>query len=300
MHRDALENVNHSQKERLSNIDFRTYFLGEISRNDLINKFGIKKAAATRDLRLYQELSPDNIYYDPKARVYKASDSFKPLFDYPVDRALSALTHGFGDDFVSSHKPLITNDLSTKLNKPILTNLAAITKAIHQNKVISITYRSLSSGQTQREIVPFSLVDNGLRWHLRAYDRRRERFSDFVITRIENIRILETKMVLENESKEFDIQWNRIVELEIVPHPKLKFTETIELDYAMKDSVMKVNVRATQAGYLLRLWNVDCSKEHSLVGNEYHLWLRNREALFGVDNLMLAPGYSHGEEPEIK
>ncbi|MBL4654147.1 MAG: WYL domain-containing protein, partial [Flavobacteriales bacterium] len=79
---------------------------------------------------------------------------------------------------------------------------------------------------------------------------------------------------------------------EIIPHPKLKFTETIELDYAMENGVMKVNVRATQAGYLLRLWNVDCTKDHSLDGNEYHLWLKNREALYGVDNLMLAPGYS--------
>jgi len=292
MSKDALVNINHSQQERLSNIDFRAYFLGELSRNDLINKFGIKMAAASRDLKLYQELAVDNIFYDPKVRVYKASSSFTPLFDYPVERALAALTQGFGDDFVSPHKPLITSDLSTKLNKPILSNLATITKAIHQNKVLNITYHSLSSGHTTREIIPFSLVDNGLRWHVRAYDRRRERFSDFVMTRIENPAILESKVTLENESKEFDIQWNRVVELEIIPHPKLKFTETIELDYAMENGVMKVNVRATQAGYLLRLWNVDCTKDHSLDGNEYHLWLKNREALYGVDNLMLAPGYS--------
>ena len=34
----------------------------------------------------------------------------------------------------------------------------------------------------------------------------------------------------------------------------------------------------------------------SLKGGEYHLWLRNRQALYGVTNLVLAPGY----EPEEK
>jgi len=50
-------------------------------------------------------------------------------------------------------------------------------------------------------------------------------------------------------------------------------------------------VRAAVAGYVLRRWNVDCTEDHNLKGDEYHLWLRNRQALYGVQNLMLAPGY---------
>jgi hypothetical protein len=51
------------------------------------------------------------------------------------------------------------------------------------------------------------------------------------------------------------------------------------------------------AGYLLRRWNVDCTEDHSLKGGEFHLWLRNRQALYGVTNLILAPGYDgHGDE----
>jgi hypothetical protein len=72
------------------------------------------------------------------------------------------------------------------------------------------------------------------------------------------------------------------------------------MDYAMRDGVLKVNVRAAVAGYVLRRWNVDCTEDHSLKGTEdnnqkgaeYHLWLRNRQALYGVQNLMLAPGYT--------
>jgi len=57
---------------------------------------------------------------------------------------------------------------------------------------------------------------------------------------------------------------------------------------------LKVNVRAAVAGYVLRRWNVDCSEDHSMEGPEYHLWLKNRQALYGVENLVIAPGYIVG------
>jgi len=63
------------------------------------------------------------------------------------------------------------------------------------------------------------------------------------------------------------------------------------MDYAMKDGVLKVNVRAAAAGYVLRRWNVDCTENHSLEGAEYHLWFKNCQALYGVENLVIAPGY---------
>lgn len=50
-------------------------------------------------------------------------------------------------------------------------------------------------------------------------------------------------------------------------------------------------MRAAVAGYVPRRWNVDCPEDHSLDGPEYHLWLKNRQALYGVENLVIAPGY---------
>ena len=40
-----LSDISQAQKERLSHIDFRTYFLGEIGRSDLVARFGIGEAA---------------------------------------------------------------------------------------------------------------------------------------------------------------------------------------------------------------------------------------------------------------
>ena len=286
-----VDNINQSQKERLSHIDFRLYFLGSIGRNDLVNRFGIKEAAATRDIALYKELASENLIYDTKARLYIVTSGFKPLFEYEANRVLSALSLGFGDEIVSDQKPFVSCETPSQLSKPNLDVLAVLTRAIYDKTAVSIEYRSLSSGFTQREIVPFSLVDNGLRWHIRAYDRRRSRFTDFVITRITNPTILTDSTVEEQEQQQADIQWNRIVELKLVAHTRLEHRDTIEADYGMIEGVLDINVRAAVAGYLLRRWNVDCTADATLEGAEYHLWLKNRQALYGVDNLVIAPGF---------
>ncbi len=162
---------------------------------------------------------------------------------------------------------------------------------------LEVTYLSISSGNSKREIVPFALVDNGLRWHVRAFDRARERFSDFVINRIATTKPAQNASTSPHERKEADKQWNRIVEMQIAPHPGLKHPEAISLEYGMVDNLLDVEVRAAVAGYLLRKWNVDCTENHHLTGPEYHLWLKNTPTLYGVENLAIAPGYTgHNNE----
>lgn len=289
-----LADIGQAQQERLSHIDFKAFFLGVVGRNDLVSRFGIKEAAATRDIASYRELAPKNLEYDTKAKAYVIKPGFKPMFEYSPTQVLAALSQGFGEDFVGTHKAVVPCEMPTNLNHPVLPVLAVLTRAIHQGKAVRINYRSIESGQSQREIVPFVLVDNGLRWHVRGYCRKRQAFIDFVITRINDPKSIEGEPQ-EKETREADIQWNRIVEMEIVPHPNLPHPETIEMDYGMKQGVLKVNVRAAVAGYVLRRWNVDCTENHSLKGAEYHLWLKNWQALYGVENLILAPGYEGGE-----
>ncbi len=290
MSQALLAEINQAQKERLFFIDFKLRFLGLINRNDLVCRFGIKEAAATRDMSLYKEIAPENLNYDTKAKSYIQSEKFKPIFDYPGSQALAALSHGLGDDQVLAKTALIPSEVSTQLNTPNLDTLAEITKAIFQKKVLMVKYQSLSSGLTKREIAPFALVDNGLRWHIRAFDRKREIFTDFVINRIVEASN-RSDDVPYVQTREADIQWNRIVEMHIVPHPRLTHPETIAFEYGMVQGELKVQVRAAVAGYVLRRWNVDCTKDHTLIGAEYHLWLKNTVTLYGVENLTIAPGY---------
>jgi predicted DNA-binding transcriptional regulator YafY len=279
-----------AQSERLVFIDFLLMFLGEISRQDLIDRFGISEPAATRDLAAYREERPDNLVYNHAERCYLTSDSFSPLYEHESAAALVMIVHGHLGLPKQSRKSMIRSDLPIHLDHPDPNTVAVITRAINRKQVISIWYRSHTSGKTHRQIVPFSIVDNGLRWHIRAYDRRNNRFSDFVISRISDPKVEESP-IAEHEQWEHDIQWNRIVELELVPHPKRPHPETSVFEYQMEDGVMKLRLRAAVAGYFLRRWNVDCSLDHRLDGNEYQLWLKNRESLYGVETLEIAPGY---------
>jgi hypothetical protein len=287
-----LQSVTQTQRERLFHIDFRLFFLGAINRNDLVSRFGIKEAAATRDITLYKELAPKNLEYDTKAKTYIQREGFSPLFSYSSHQALAALLHGYGDDFVSTIHTFDAAEAPAHLHFPACDILAFVTRAIYSQRAIKIAYRSLSSGLTQREIVPHSLIDNGLRWHVRAFDRLKQHFSDFVINRIEQPCLVENRAILDTELKAADQLWNRFVELQLVPHPALRYPETIAHEYGLHNSELTLLVRAAVAGYVLRRWNVDCSENHALVGPEYHLWLKNRQALAEIGNLVLAPGYS--------
>lgn len=63
------------------------------------------------------------------------------------------------------------------------------------------------------------------------------------------------------------------------------------MDYDMPEGVLRVKVRAANAGYMLRRSTIDCSPDHSLEGPEYALWLKDPLALYGANNARLAPGY---------
>lgn len=163
-------------------------------------------------------------------------------------------------------------------------------RAIRACKCIKVTYISLTSGTKTRTIVPHSLANSGKRWHVRAFDRVSNTFRDFVITRFLSLTILDGE-VEEFETKSADKQWNRIVDLTLIPHPKVQFIQAIELEYGMLKGELHVEVRAALAGYLLNYWMVDCSENAELNPEQYHLTLKHTQAIFGIENSRLAPGY---------
>jgi hypothetical protein len=241
-------------------------------------------------------MAPANIEYDGSSKTYIIGRTFKPMFDFPAERVLTWLAEGFGDGEPVRSRTGITCDIPNKLGQPDLTILASITRAISHKCPVRIKYQSVENGKSEREIVPFAILDTGLRWHTRAFDRKSGEFRDFVLTRIQNPVVLKDAPVSAQERPDQDIQWTRIVELELVPHPDQSRPEITLLDYGMRDGVLKMNLRAATAGYVLRKWSVDCSPDHSLNGPEYRLWLKDPLALYGVKNALLAPGYRAPEQ----
>ena len=291
MNETQFDDFSHAVKERIAFIEFRLWFMGELRRADIIDRFGVGPAVATRDLGQYKLLAPDNIEFEGSGKLYRIAPGFTPLFEHSIERVLTALTQGFGDGLGGAANALIPSEYPLGLNRPSLPVLAAVSRAIHLQKPLKLQYHSTSSGLTEREIVPFALVDNGLRWHVRAFDRKRQEFRDFVITRMIDPVVVMNGKVEASERPDQDIQWSRIVELDLVPHPDQPRPEIAELDYGMVGGVLHLKVRAATAGYMLRRWSVDCSPDHSLRGPEYRLWLKDHLALYGVKNAVLAPGY---------
>ncbi|MFZ6742790.1 WYL domain-containing protein [Undibacterium sp. JH2W] len=293
MQNSQLTELPAAQRERLAFIEFRLWFLGKVTRKDVMERFGIASAAGTRDLVLYKELAPNNATYEGK--MYHYRDSFLPLFQHQAERVMSALCSGFGDGEASIGQNLLAHDVPARLNQPKLADLATVTRAIHGQYTLTLSYHSMKTGLSPREIVPLALVDSGLRWHVRAYDRNKQEFRDLVLTRMENISPIKNEdarhAVQEHEQLIADEQWQLMVNIELHPHPAHPHPSSIMRDYGMKNGKLEVKLRAAVAGYVLRQWQVDCSPEAQLDKASYRLKLANISVLDKVKNAVLAPGY---------
>lgn len=285
-----LENLGFAQKQRLAYIDFKLMFVGHVNRSELVAYFEQGLSSATRDINLYKELTPNNMEYDPRDKRYYQAARFTPLFQHDPRKTLMKLSHDITDGFDAIGDINFPVEAPSQLNIPDIWIVAKLVQAVINKKAVNVIYTSLSSGSGSRDIVPHSIVDNGLRWHVRAYDRKSQSFRDFVLTRITKVTIRDHE-IQQSEEKLEDHQWMRMMPLHLVPHPSVEHPTAIALDYAMTDGVMELNVRAALAGYLLRRWNVDCTEDASLSGGEYQLWLSNRQTLYGAENLAIAPGY---------
>lgn len=289
----SISALSAAQRQRLSYIEFRLWFFGSVTRKDVLDRFDLATAAGTRDLALYREVAPQNMVYERKRYQYRPS--FKPLFEHPVERVLTALTAGFGEGEPNNAAEVVPHAVPTRLNPPPLETLATVTRAIHGGQPLRLVYHSMKTGAAPREIVPHALVDSGQRWHVRAYDRTKREFRDLVVTRMEAVEAVDQSepmaQVPPHEQRSADEQWHKEVTLDLCPHPGHPQPISIERDFGMKEGRLRVTLRAAVAGYVLRQWQVDCSPDACLSGREYRLWLADPGQLDGVDNAVLAPGY---------
>ena len=286
----SIDDLSAAQRQRLAYIEFRVWFYGEVARKHVLERFEVATAAGTRDMALYKELAPDNVVYEQKR--YRYQPDFEPLFEHSVDRVLAALTCGFGAGEPAAAVDTLSHAVPARLNQPSLEVLATITRAIHEGQALRLTYYSMKTGAVEREIVPHSLVDSGLRWHVRAYDRTRGGFRDLVLTRMEHLQTASTPAAV-SELPKADEQWCRKLKLDLLPHSAHPHPESIERDFGMRRGRLTVMLRAAVAGYVLRQWQVDCSADASLRGPEFRLRLADAQtALQGVESAVLTPGFA--------
>jgi hypothetical protein len=287
---EQLNRLTQAQRERLFYIEVKAFFCGDLTRDDVERRFGVKPAASARDLASYKSLAPKNLFYNAAQRNYEPTERFDPIFEHNADRVLAWFRDGYGDSLDLKIHRTVPCEAASDLVRPDLETLAVLTRAIAGRKQVKVSYLSLTSGSSTKTLSPLALADTGQRWHLRAYECERERFADFSITRIVKAKPLDTGIPL-SQRIEADVQWARVVRLELVPHPGLEHPEAIEADYQMKDGVLVLDMRAPLVGYALRRWAVDCTPDHRLDPRSHHLFLLNPQTLYGVESASLAPGH---------
>lgn len=284
-----LLNIQYAQRERLAFIDYCLEYIGKVSRTTLVAHFDVGVASCSRDFKLYTSLAPHNVTFTHRDKFYYRTEEFNPLFKHEPSVVLKSLSEGFGDGFAT---PRVQTDWifdapRLVLPKPELVGI--ITRNIASGSAITICYHSLSSGVSERTIVPHAIVNNGQQWHVRAFDLQSKSFRDFVCTRIEHVSFSD-HIIDDTQTASADAQWQKKVSLELVPHPKLKHRKSIELDFEMQEGKRVIETRAALAGYLLRHWNVDCSDDARLPPNKNQLWLKNAEVKSAIENIGLAWG----------
>ena len=265
-----------AQIEKLQFVEHLLYFQGAVIREDIINRFGVSKASATNLISAYSQMAPGNLNYNIRLKRYEISESFKPVFNVQM---------------LIARIPVYT---MPKLHKPAdddaIERIALISRAIQRTQSLKITYSSATSGVSTRQIIPVAFADNLLRWHLRAYDRKRVKYSDFVFSRIQKVRLIEGDTIKHHEHPDNDSEWHSIIELKIRTHPH-NLVDAPSFD--MGDEIRTIRIRGAMAGYFLQLWNVDCSQDASMHGKEYQYVLTNREEVSKAADLKLAPGYNN-------
>jgi hypothetical protein len=288
---EAIDELSQKQRDRLAYIEFRLWFLGDACRRDLMERFGIAPAVATRDFTAYRDMAQQNIDFNGRRKVYIPSKLFAPVFVHSPDRVLSAISRGFGDGDDRQGGCYLPCELPVRLNRPSLDELAVVTRAIHQKQALLVKYHSLKRGTADREVVPHALVDSGLRWHTRVFDRKTCEFRDLVISRIETALPVLDEEILPHEMAQADEEWNRQVDLVLVVHPGVDRPEIVQRDFGMHKGELHVTVRAAVAGYVLLQWNVDCSPERRLDPTIHRLCLKDWASVCGIKSAAIAPGY---------
>lgn len=261
------------------------YYTGVVTRSDIARSFGISDPAATKDLKLYGDLAADNLIYRHSVFGFVPSPSFKEIFaDLTPSVALPMIAGNLTTVGGPSGNNLIygihTDTLPLPSRLPDKAILAQITRATKHHKKCQISYHSMSprDSNDSRIIEPHSLINNGLRWHIRAYNEDTFDFRDFVLSRMVDARMLD---IDAESSAEYDDDWVETFTLQLSPHPNLnpQQQQSLLVDYAATDNVIEITVRRALLGYVLQRMSVDTTHDHSLNPNAYQLVLVNRDEI---------------------
>lgn len=253
------------RNRRLEFIEFRLLWDGKINRGEVAEYFNISVQQASLDFAKYLNLAKQNMEYDRREKVYRATDQFKPLFLAPDTQTYLNEIHGLATGTISQSASFVgTRPPCDVVTLPVrrvrLELLLPILWAIRDDTEIDVTYQSMRSPEPTRQwIAPHSLAFDGSRWHTRAWCHGTSRFRDFVLTRFQKVH----RRRISSVNRQDDTDWQTFVVVEIEPNPNLTPSqrESVVTDFGMQDGRLSKTIRRSLVSYFLRHLRIEASQE---------------------------------------
>jgi hypothetical protein len=260
--------LGHAQRERLRFIEASLLWEGSIRRQQVSQVFNVSLNHVTKDLRRYEEAFPNNILFDHRRQLYVPGPRFKPHLASRDPREYLALQLARAESGSNVVAPLLagwdTVPICTVPSPPhAITEsvLRAVVRAITEGMAIDVRYHSSTGlAPTQRRLWPHALMHTGARWNVRAWDRERKGFFDFVLQRMEQPRSVNKARPVD-ATEDFD--WVHSIKLRVVPHPDLNEHQRalVIRDFGMpadgKAPVWEVELRRCLVRYFARQYGLD-------------------------------------------
>ncbi len=237
-----------SVEQRVAFAARRLFWDGTINRDDLVRRFGVSANQATADLGRLREAYPDGVTYDTAARRYRGTPGFLPTEADPeaLLRELRLIGEHQLDPTEATISVIPALSIAELPGRTVDTDvLRALLVAIRDRQALGARYVSFQRpGERQRILSPHALVFDGFRWHARAHDAGDGTFKDFVIARLSRA----APVGAWHRHPAEDTDWNRIVTLDIAPHPGLDAHQrrVVARDYGM-DKRQRLTLKVRQA-----------------------------------------------------
>ena len=245
-----------SIRRRFEFIEFQLNWEGSVGRRKLQDQFAISMQQATNDLNAYLDVCPNNMLYDPRRKAYVPGPKFHPrltsgeVSEYLMH--LDMLHQGYRSESEIWVDALPAYDaVSTQTRKINPGTLKLMLWAIRAQSCIIARYVSLSSDNLKpRTLRPHAIASDGHRWHARAFDFGQNRYSDFVLSRLEVAEPVEPP----TQHLPSDDAWNTCVEIVLKPGTGLEKQQraVLEVEYGMTDGCLRLRVRKAMLWYYLR------------------------------------------------
>ena len=246
---------NWAARERLLSIERMLWWRGHVGRPDLRELFGLSPAQASSDLQKYQELNAGAMAYQVNRKRYEALPGMRPLLEEPRFEMAVRLFLGGG---VMAGGPPVSDDgvvaevaLPYRAARPEVEQ--GVVRALAGGRRLALRYRAVrpSDGRSggERWLAPTRLVWDGTRWHLRGWCELRERYADFVLSRIERVIAVGDAV----GDLPVDEDWETWEVLELKPNPGLgeEGVAALKFDYDLgRKRSLKLRVRRALKPYL--------------------------------------------------